>query len=120
VYDENQSGASEMSLPRDIETAARIACFEFETFIQGTALNPDGNEASEELVDTIGRAIMGERERCAKLAQSTVDIADDGISLFDAGEIIAAAIRGKPSPATHARFHADVDAAVAKAIRGKP
>ena len=61
-----------MEFPKDVLTAARISVFEFETFIQEMDLHPDGNEASEELVDTIARAILAERaaerERCASIA----------------------------------------------------
>lgn len=62
-----------MNIPHDVLTAARIAGFEFETFIQEVDMNPDGNEASEKLVETIARAVAAERERCAAVAETFRD-----------------------------------------------
>lgn len=39
--------------------------------------------------------ILEERERCAQIAESTVDFHDDGLSTFDAAQIIASAIRNE-------------------------
>nr|WMC99324.1 hypothetical protein RAR13_11765 [Aminobacter aminovorans] len=73
-------------IPRDIESKADDVWYE--------ALS--GWQKYEDLPDPvpfIARAILAERERCAQIAENTVDFADDGLSTFDAAQIIAAAIR---------------------------
>lgn len=45
--------------------------------------------------NVIARAILEERERCAQIAENAVDFNDDGLSTFDATQIIASAIRNE-------------------------
>lgn len=57
-------------IPEDVMKAARVAVFEFETWVQTTQLPDNGNEASVKLAYTVARAILAERERAATKAEA--------------------------------------------------
>ena len=76
-------------IPEDIEKKVREVrnqlCIEYEcTFDAGCGCR-----------EAIARAILAERARCAQIAENAVDYHDDGLSTFDAAQVIASAIRNE-------------------------
>ena len=76
-----------MTIPADIEKKA--AAYGKSWF--GTV----GKDDSELMAAIVADLLSEERERCAQIAENAVDYHDDGLSTFDAAQVIASAIRNE-------------------------
>lgn len=108
------------AVAQDIRQAAHVAVCEFETWVQTAELLPEGTEAHNRLADVIARAILAERERCAKKADEHSDLYLTSAGWFrsPAGEWVRS-IKGGDT-GSHNAFvsRANAASAIASAIRG--